>query len=367
MGGMADELTLDIEKRFPSGAVVSASFRVALDAGSILILFGPSWSGKTTVIRAVAGLERPERGSISFGRERWLDVASKVFVAPQQRRLGHVFQQSALFPHLTARANVEYGVRTRSPAADRAAWTAELLDLVGAADLADRYPRELSGGQAQRIALARALAPGPRLLLLDEPFASLDGPARASLRRLVRSSIRRLGIAAVLVTHDRHEAIGVGDCMAVLAGGRVRQVGPVADVFRRPADVVVAESVGVESVLPATVEAASGGLLDLRVGATIVRAVDAGLDGCREVFACIRSEDVVLERVPALGASARNHLPGRVTGVESEGPLERIALDCGFPLVALITRAAREELGLEVDSPVTAAVKATAIHVVPRE
>jgi molybdate transport system ATP-binding protein len=361
---MADALTVDIVKRY--GAVtIEARLEVALAPGGILVLFGPSGSGKTTIVRAIAGLVHPDSGSIRFGDEVWAEAGAGRHVEPQQRRVGYVFQEGALFPHLTVRGNVEYGWRAR-PSSAAPASVEELIDRLGLAGLAARYPRQLSGGQAQRVALGRALAAAPRLLLLDEPFASLDAPARGALRKLLRASLHERRIPAILVTHDRTEAMALGDQIAVIADGRIRQVGPVADVFRRPADLQVAESVGVDAVLPAQVERVADGLVDLRVGASVLRAVDAGVERRQEVFACIRAEDVTLERRPVDGASARNHLPGRIVSIESDGPLERVTVDCGFPLAALITRSAREELALEPGGDVTAAVKATAIHLVPR-
>jgi molybdate transport system ATP-binding protein len=217
------------------------------------------------------------------------------------------------------------------------------------------------------VALARSLAPGPRLVLLDEPFGALDLATRVRLRSDVRTIVRRLGASVVLVTHDRMDAIAIGDELIVLAEGRVRQVGPVLDVFRRPADLVVARTVGVESVLPAKIVGSGNGLVELAVASQIIRAVDDDArEGQREVFACIRAEDVTLQRTAAAGASARNHLSGRIAAIEPEGPLERVTVDCGFPLVSLITRDAREELSLAEGSAIVAAIKATAVHLVPR-
>ncbi|MGE4054075.1 MAG: ABC transporter ATP-binding protein [Vicinamibacterales bacterium] len=361
---MAGDLSVDIERRFASRTTIAASFRVPMDPGTVIVLFGPSGSGKTTVIRTIAGLDRPDRGTVTLGTDSWVENASGLFVEPQQRRAGYVFQEAALFPHLTVRGNVAYGLSGMSRA-EQDGRVREMLKLVEMDDRAGHYPRQLSGGQAQRVALARALAPRPRLLLLDEPFASLDTPTRTRMRTLLRQAVRQLGIGALLVTHDRSEAIALGDQMVVLAEGRVRQVGPVLDVFRRPADLAVAQSVGVESVLPAQVESSDNGLVDLRVGTATVRAVDPGLQG-HEVFACIRAEDVTIELAASSSASARNHLPGRITSIDAEGALERVTVDCGFPLAALITRHAREELNLQPGSQVTAAVKATAIHLVAR-
>ena len=361
---MADALSVDIERQFPAGPTIAAALDLQLQGGTVLVLFGPSGAGKTTVLRALAGLTHPDRGSIRFGDEIWFDADRQIAKSPQTRRVGCVFQETALFPHLTVRANVEYGVTDR---AARHARADEMLTLVEARDLSDRYPAEISGGQARRVALARALAPRPRLLLLDEPFAALDQPAQARLRRLLRSIVSALNVPCVLVTHDRTEALALGDQIAVIAEGRVRQVGLVMDVFRKPADLVVARSVGVESVLAARVERVRDGLAELAVGESRLRAVADGLDGgSTEVYACIRAEDVTLERVETSGASARNHLPGRVIAIEPEGVVDRVTVDCGFPLTALITRNAREEMALAHGVRVIAAIKATAIHLVSR-
>ena len=171
----------------------------------------------------------------------------------------------------------------------------------------------------------------------------------------------------MLVTHDRTDAIAIGDELVVLVDGRVRQVGAVSEVFRRPADLAVARTVGVESVLPATVRRVENGLVELSVGAATLRAADVdGAAASQDVFVCIRAEDVTLQRAAAPGASARNHVSGRIASIESEGALERVTVDCGFPLAALVTRAAREELALAEGVPIVAAIKATAIHLVPR-
>lgn len=362
---MADPLIVDIQRRFPTGANVDARFATPIQAGAVVVLFGPSGAGKTTVVRAIAGLDRPDRGVIRFGRESWFDAASGLFVEPQARRVGYVFQDGALFPHLTVRANVEYGLGVLDTA-ERRARVASVLELFDLVELGERRPARLSGGEAQRVALARALAPCPRLLLLDEPFASLDTPTRVHLRKLLRNSVNHLGISCVMVTHDRTEAIALGDVMVVLVDGQVRQTGGVADVFRRPADLAVAQSVGVESVLAARITGVRDGLVELQAGDVTIRAADVGDEGLAEVFACIRAEDVTLEPERHGAGSARNRLSGRVVSVETEGAVERVTVDCGVSLVALITRQAREEMGLEAGSRVTAAVKATAVHVVAR-
>ena len=363
---MAGEVIVDITHRFESGAEVRASLARTIGPGSILVLFGPSGAGKTTILRAIAGLLQPDRGRIQFEGHTWFDATADRFVPPQARRVGFVAQDTALFPHLTVRANIEYGLRAAPPDARRQR-AGELVQLVGARGLEDRFPRHLSGGQAQRIALARALAPSPALLLLDEPFGALDAATRRELRTDVRTMLRASGTSAILVTHDRLEAMAMGDDLAVMIEGQFRQIGSMPEVFRRPADPAVARSLGVETVVPAIVDGTSDGLVNLRIGqARLVAIAGPECDTGAAVFACVRAEDVIVQRDVVAQGSARNHLPGFVVRIDPEGAIDRVTVDCGFALVAAITRQSREELALVPGSPVTAAIKATAIHVVPR-
>jgi len=251
--------------------------------------------------------------------------------------------------------------------AARTARVNEVATLLGISSILDRPAAQLSGGEAQRVALARAVAIEPKLLLLDEPFASVDAPTRARLRRDVGALLRRTGTPAVMVTHDRTDAIAMGDLVAVIVGGVVRQTAAVSDVFSRPADAAVAQSVGVETVVEAVVDREEAGMLLLRAGSARLHAV-SGEHGsaASTVYACIRAEDVTLERAAAAGGSARNHLPATVVAIEPEGAVDRVVLDCGFRLVAMVTRQARTEMGLAPGAQVSAAVKATSIHLVER-
>jgi molybdate transport system ATP-binding protein len=357
---------VDTVQRFAGGFGVEAAFDVDLGEGSILVLFGPSGAGKTTILRQVAGLERPDAGTIRCGDAVWFDSARAVWRPPQERRVGVVFQEPALFPHLSVTQNITYGVRPLQKESDPARGQTP-VDVLDVDAFRNRPTRTLSGGEAQRVALARALAPAPRLLLLDEPFASLDAPTRTRLRRDVRVLLQRLGTPAILVTHDRTEAISMGDVMAVTIGGRIRQVGPIADVFSHPIDADVAASLGVEAVLPARVTGASNGLMSVAIGGVEIQVAERdGVGVGADVYACIRAEDVTLETARPAHASTRNHLGARVVAITAEGPIDRVTLDCGFPLDALITRQAREELRLGPGDRVTAAIKATSVHLVPR-
>jgi molybdate transport system ATP-binding protein len=350
---MADELSCVCRARHASGFELAVDLRLPLDRAPVTVLFGPSGAGKTTLLRMLAGLDRPDEGAIVFRGQPWFDAARGVCLAPQPRRAGYLSQDYALFPHLTVAENIAYAAHPLK--------AAEFLKKFGLLDLAGRHPRAISAGQRQRVALARALAAGPALLLLDEPLSALDAATRARTRRQLRSMLLESGVPSVVVTHDRMEAVALGDWIAVIADGRMRQCGPIREVFQRPADALVAESLGVENVLPARVISRDGGLLTLATGGSQVQSVDGGESGA--VVVCVRAEDIAIARDSALASSVRNRLAGRVVSVTIEGPLARVELDCGFALVAVITAQSAHELGLQPGDQVAAVVKTTAVHV----
>ncbi|HSF31815.1 MAG TPA: ABC transporter ATP-binding protein [Candidatus Tectomicrobia bacterium] len=361
---MSASFSADFEKRFGAEVVIRAQLEQPLQSFSVTVLFGPSGSGKTTVLRCLAGLERPEAGWIRSGTDTWFDAAQKVFLPPQRRGIGYLFQEYALFPHMTVSQNIAYGLTDRSESARHRRIT-EMLRLVQLEGLEDRYPGQLSGGQRQRVALARALARRPRLLLLDEPLSALDAGIRAQLRVELRQLLVELGIPVVLVTHDRVEAMTLGDHVVVLDQGHVLQSGPLHGVFTQPADVAVARIVGVDTVEPGRVLQITEGLATVEVGrVTLVALVEEPLE--REVYVCIHAEDVIIEKGVGAQGSACNRLAASVRTLSREGPMVRVILDCGFPLAALVTTHVCEELSLRVGERVTALVKAPAVHLVPR-
>jgi len=226
---------------------------VAWTAGDgVSVLFGPSGSGKTLTLQCLAGLVRPEAGRIVVDGRVLFDSATGIHVPPQERRLGYVFQGYALFPHLTVRANVAFGLRRR-PLAERDQRTAEVIERLGLVGLEGRYPRELSGGQRQRVALGRALAIEPALVLLDEPLSALDLPLRRALRDELQAILADWRMPAVLVTHDFSEAYQLGDRVVIYEAGRVRQAAPRGDLLWRPASESVARILGVRNLLRGTV------------------------------------------------------------------------------------------------------------------
>ncbi|HEU4615263.1 MAG TPA: sulfate/molybdate ABC transporter ATP-binding protein, partial [Kofleriaceae bacterium] len=219
-------------------------------APGVTALVGPSGSGKTTAIRCLAGLERPDAGRIALGETVWFEADRRIDLPPQARRVGFVFQDYALFEHMTVANNIAFGLSVRKlarPAIESR--VRELLARIQLADLGARYPRELSGGQRQRVALARALAPEPALLLLDEPFGALDARVRGDLRAWMRRLHDELHVTSVFVTHDQEEALEVADRIVVMNAGKVEQVGPTGEVFDRPASAFVMGFLGGVNVL----------------------------------------------------------------------------------------------------------------------
>jgi molybdate transport system ATP-binding protein len=336
---------------------------VAADAarGGCLALAGPSGAGKSTVLRVVAGLLRPDHGVVRCGEETWLDTGAGIDLAPERRRCGYVFQDYALFEHLSAWENVAYGLR-RVPRRERRRRAEELLERFGMAPHADARPRTLSGGERQRVALARALAREPRVLLLDEPLSALDARTRAGAARELAAVLRDAEVPAILVTHDFAEAAALGDHVAVVDGGRVVQRGTPGELAAAPASAFVADFTGAV-VLTGTAHPGEGGLtvIDVDGGGRVTSTEPAS----GPVAVSVYPWEIVIEpQGAAAPGSARNHLPAEVVSITAVGGRVRLGLAAGQPLVAELSEAAVRELGLRVGSRVTASWKATATRVV---
>ncbi len=361
---MAAEMIVEISKTFPGRMTIEVQLTLSLEPPSVLIVFGPSGSGKTTLLRCLAGLEWPEQGRIRFGAQTWLETAAGTRMSPQERRLGYMSQDYALFPTHSVAGNIEFGLSELS-AHERQRRVADAMELLQLRGLERARPAQLSGGQQQRVALARAIARRPRLLLLDEPLSALDVPTRSRLCGELRLLLKQLALPCVVVTHDWAEALTLGDQVAVMNEGRVLQVGTPKDVFSRPCDAQVARIVGVETVVQGLIVSTREGLATVQVNGINVVALGSE-DVGPEVFVCIRAEDVVLEKVGSATTSARNHLAGNVREINLVGALAWVGIDCGFPLRATVTRSALEELHLAPGAPLVAAIKAGAVHLVAR-
>ncbi|MCD6727082.1 MAG: ABC transporter ATP-binding protein [Solirubrobacteraceae bacterium] len=332
---------------------------VALEApaGRCLVLAGPSGAGKTTVLRVVAGLVRPRHGHVACGERTWLDTERRIDVPIERRRCGYVFQDYALFGHLSAWRNVAYGLR-ELPRAARRRRAHELLDLFGVAHLADAHPRTLSGGERQRVALARALAPRPRALLLDEPLAALDARTRAAAGRELASVLRETGVPALLVTHDFTEAALLGDQIGVIDGGRVIQHGTAAELAASPASAFVADFTGAV-VLTGMAAPGADGLTRVAIdGGGELLSTDPGSG---PVAVSVYPWEIALARGDdGRGGSAQNRLAVEVTSVTHLGNRVRVGLAAPQPLTAEVTAPAARDLHLAPGMSVVASWKAAA-------
>ena len=342
---------------------------LALD-GRVIALLGPSGAGKSTLLEIIAGLRRPASAFLQLG-DRVLEDSSRSLRVPAHRRgIGYVPQDLALFPHLSVRANLLYGAKAGAQAPGAPA--APLDQVLRALDLDPLLLQpitSLSGGEKQRVALGRALLAQPRLLLLDEPLARLDPPLKARVIHYLRRIRDEFSVPMIHVTHDRLEALALADQLAVLVEGRIAQCGPVPEVFLRPASLAVASLLTIETVQPGRLLQQGADLVTVAVGSKPVQLAATPRDlpaNTRDVHVCIRAENVILIKGLDQPGSSRNHLPATLCSVAREGALVRVDLDAGFPLVALLTPQACDEMRLQPGDKVFALIKAPNVHLIPR-
>jgi molybdenum ABC transporter ATP-binding protein len=324
---------------------------LTLDVDGVVALVGPSGAGKTTVLRAIAGLARPRRGRVEIDGATWLDTTAGVDVPPERRRVGYVFQDYALFPHLSVLDNVAFGASDTRRAH-------ELLGLLGVDRLAAARPRELSGGERQRVALARSLARDPEVLLLDEPLSALDAHTRLRVRADLHELIAQLGLPTLLVTHDFEDAATLADHVGVIVDGRILQVGTASELVSAPDDPFVASFAGA-SLLGGIARPGPDGLTEvtLESGGTVLSTDSA--EG--RVAVAVFPWDVALAHA-AQDDSAVNHLRAPIGSIVELGNRVRVRVG---PITAEITTASRERLGIAVGDVVTATFKATAARLLP--
>jgi molybdate transport system ATP-binding protein len=338
---------------------------VALEcaAGECLALAGPSGAGKTSVLRVVAGLLAPERGHVRCGERVWLDTAAGVDVPPEHRRCGYVFQEHALFPHLSAWQNVAYPLR-ELPRRQRRARALELLERFGVGALADARPRTLSGGERQRVAVARALARRPDALLLDEPLSALDARTRAAAARELGAVLRDAGVPALLVTHDFTEAALLGDRVAVVDGGRIVQEGTAAALAAAPRSAFVADFTGAV-VLTGTARPGPDGLTHIALdGGGEVASTQEGRGG---VAVSVHPWEIALAPAGAAQAgTALNRLAVEVLSLTVVGNRVRVGLAAPQPLSAEIAEASARRLALAPGTRAVATWKATSTRLLAR-
>jgi molybdate transport system ATP-binding protein len=324
--------------------------QLSLEVASTFALVGPSGSGKSTVLGAIAGLVKPAAGRISCDDEVWFDAEQGVFVSPEQRRVGLVFQEYALFPHLTVRQNIEYA--RRHPAD-------EYLDRFQIAHLEHARPGSLSGGERQRVALARALARDPEILLLDEPLSALDAHTKIDVRAELQQLLAGLEIPTLLVTHDFEDAAALADRVGVIVEGRIRQTGTPTDLVGQPSDPFVASFTGA-NLLHGERRVTGLGTAGVRLAdGTVVSTADDG-DGDGAIVLAVYPWDVTISTTRP-NDSAMNVIVGPITAITELGNRARVTVG---PLTAEITVDSLRRLGLQPGQSVYASFKATGTRIV---
>jgi tungstate transport system ATP-binding protein len=332
--------------------------------GEAFGLIGPSGGGKSSLIRILDLLVPPTRGRLWIGGDEVVWGSSEIVAL--RRRMAMVFQRPVAF-RMNVFENVAYGLALRGvPRAERRASVADALELVGLAGFEDRRASTLSGGELQRISIARCLVTDPEVLFLDEPTANLDPLSTNVIETVVAGLRKDRGTTVVMATHNLEQGQRLCDRLAVMAGGRLVQVGTPLELFYRPSSIDVAQFVGAENLVEGVVERMDRGVAFVRIGpqATLAVAVHAPVAG--PVTVAIRPEEIVLARGDACRQGTANHLHGTVTAIDSEGPLVRVVLDCGFPLVALIRRLSFLQLGLEPGTTVCAEFDPNGAHLIAR-
>ena len=361
----ADALLAQIRKRFAnSGADFELEVAFALPPG-ITILFGPSGAGKTTLLDCIAGLTVPDSGRIVMENQNFFDSAHGTNLAVRRRRIGYVFQELALFPHLSVKRNIEYGL-TGLGAGERNRRSHAILESFRISHLRARRPGEISGGERQRVALARALVTDPCLLLLDEPLAALDAATKSKLVEDLRAWNQVHRIPIIYVTHSREEVFALGERVLVLENGRIITQGTPHEVMTAPRQETVAQLAGFENIFDATVVAAheSRGTMTCRLASSKVELetplVRAAVGSTLRVG--IRAGDILLATVQPTGLSARNVIPGQVISLVQRDVIVVAKVDCGVEAEVHLTLAARDSLALQPGRKVWLVVKTHSCH-----
>ncbi len=332
---------------------------LAFEEGRVYSLIGPNGAGKSTLLLSLMRLVRPDRGIIRYRGEEIADGAS---TRRHRRAMAMVFQEPLLFT-ASVHDNVAAGLKMRGlKRGDIRRAVERNLEMMGIGALAKRKAWTLSGGEAQRVSIARALAVDPEILLMDEPFSSLDAPTRESLITDLDRIIREGGITTVFATHDRTEAIRMADRIIVMKGGSVVQAGSPGEITLYPASEFVASFMGTETILTGEVTGSGEGLFTVSVRDRTIEVAGAAERGSAVTF-CVHPDNIVLSSAP-LEASARNSFRGTVSRIVPLGLFRKVYVDCGFTLVAYVTNRSVEEMGMAAGKEITASFKATAVHVI---
>jgi len=353
--------TVDLCQRYDERDVLKR-INLKVDKGEVFALIGPTGAGKTTLLRLIDLLEAPTSGRIYFDG---IDITGSGRLRfESRRRMAFVLQKPVVF-NMSVYDNIAYGLKWRGKkSGDIREKVNSILEVVGLTPYKNRNARTLSGGEAQRVAIARAIAIEPEALLLDEPTANLDPISTSKIEELISHIIHQYGTTIIMATHDMSQGQRLADRIGVLVNGELLQMGDSREVFSLPRNREVAEFVGVENIIDGVIKSSEEGIATIDVGGIVIEAVSNYAVGER-VSICIRPEDITLA-LSKPASSARNSLIGEITKVVSVGSLTRVGLDCGFPLVVLVTKRSAEELNLESKREVYASFKATGVHTIKR-
>jgi tungstate transport system ATP-binding protein len=336
---------------------------LGIGKGEVFALIGPTGAGKTTLLRIIDLLEVPGAGKIYFDGKCIPRSGKQRFEI--RRRMSFIHQKPQVF-NLSVYDNVSCGLRWRGQNKNKIAEKVDhILEVVGLEGYRNRNARTLSGGEAQRVALARSLVLEPDVLLLDEPTANLDPVSTVKIEQLISYIARQHNTTMIMATHDMSQGQQLADRIGVLLDGRLVQTGNAADIFRSPQNEEVAHFVGMENIMEGVISANNEGIVMVNTGGNALQAVSSHPAG-KEVYACVRPEDITLA-LSSTRSSARNSFQAKVTRVTTLGPLSRVEIDCGFRLVALVTRISAEELNLQEGREVYATFKATGVYIMERK
>ena len=338
------------------------NINLRIDRGEVFALIGPTGAGKTTLLRLIDLIDMPTSGRIHFDGVGTAESA-KIRLG-MRRRMAFVLQKPMVF-NLSVYDNIAYGLKWRGVrGSELREKVNQVLEMVGLSTDKNRNARTLSGGEVQRVAIARAIAIEPEVLLLDEPTANLDPNAALRIEELITSIIQHYATTIIMATHDLSQGQRLADRIGVLMNGELLQTGDSRDIFTAPRNREVAEFVGVENIIDGVIVSSEDKVVTIDSGGRFIEAI-SDYATSEEVCACVRPEDITLA-LSKVSSSARNSFEGEITWLVSMGPLTRVEVDCGFPLVVLVTKRSAEELGLAKGKKVYATFKATGVHVIKR-